>query len=206
MIIGLSGYARSGKDTVADILVKNHGFRKVAFADKLREVLYALDPIVSYTGWRDYKGRPFAPSDDTYVTVQNVIDYFGWDGYKESQHGDEIRRLLQRLGTEAGRQVLGEDIWVDTIFNKSVAREDIVISDCRYKNEANAIEQRYDGDIWRIERPGVRPANSHISETDLDDWNFAYTINNSSTIAALETTVAHVINLTRSDYASGVDI
>jgi hypothetical protein len=92
-ILGLSGYARCGKDSAAAVLVEEFGFTRVAFADKLREVLYALNPIVSYTGWRDAKGLPFAPSPDTYVTVQNVIDHFGWDHYKETQYSDEIRRL-----------------------------------------------------------------------------------------------------------------
>ena len=48
MIIGISGYARSGKDSVANILVQDFGFERRAFADKLREALYALNPIIAY--------------------------------------------------------------------------------------------------------------------------------------------------------------
>jgi 50S ribosomal subunit-associated GTPase HflX len=47
MIIGLSGYAQVGKDTVANILVQHHGYKRVAFADKIRECLFALDPIIA---------------------------------------------------------------------------------------------------------------------------------------------------------------
>ena len=50
MIIGISGYATAGKDTIGEILVENHGFRRIAFADKLREVLLALNPIVDLDG------------------------------------------------------------------------------------------------------------------------------------------------------------
>ena len=45
-IIGLSGFARSGKDEAAKVLVEEFGFKRVGFADKLREVLYALNPLV----------------------------------------------------------------------------------------------------------------------------------------------------------------
>ncbi len=45
MIIGLTGYAQSGKDTVANILVERYGFTRVAFADKIREFLYETNPM-----------------------------------------------------------------------------------------------------------------------------------------------------------------
>lgn len=40
--IALSGKMRSGKDTVADYLVKRHGFTRMAFADKLKDVVRDL--------------------------------------------------------------------------------------------------------------------------------------------------------------------
>ena len=46
MIIGLTGYAQSGKDTLANILVENYGYTRVAFADKIREFLYEVNPMV----------------------------------------------------------------------------------------------------------------------------------------------------------------
>ena len=46
MIIGLTGYARSGKDTVAKILVDNYGYKRIAFADKIRELLVEINPIL----------------------------------------------------------------------------------------------------------------------------------------------------------------
>jgi dephospho-CoA kinase len=45
MIVGISGYARSGKDEAAKALVEM-GFERRAFADKLREFLLALNPMV----------------------------------------------------------------------------------------------------------------------------------------------------------------
>lgn len=177
MIIGISGYARSGKDEAAKILVDEFGFRRIAFADKLRDVLYALNPLVDVY-WEqvfDYKPQTEA------IYVQDVIDKYGWDGYKETGHGDEIRRLLQRLGTEAGRQTLWDSIWVDAAFADVKPNENIVVTDCRFPNEAEAIVQR-GGQVWRIDRKGVGPTNSHASETSLDNWDFDVKIRNYGSI------------------------
>jgi len=161
MLIGLSGYARAGKNEVAKILIEEFGFEEVAFADKLRECLYALNPIVDKYNTTQY--------------LQEVIDTFGWDGYKETIYKDEIRRLLQNLGTEVGREILGENIWVDSTLN--FTGPNVVVTDVRFPNEAFAIKLR-EGMIYRVERPGVVPINNHISETALDAWKFDEYIDN----------------------------
>jgi hypothetical protein len=174
MIIGLSGYARSGKDEAA-IALQQLGFHRVAFADKLREVLYQLNPLVSPTP------EGYFVSPKTPMRLQDVIGEWGWGGYKESVHSDEIRRLLQRLGTEAGRQTLWDSIWVDAAFAGAPEGLTIVVTDCRFPNEAQAIKDK-GGEVWRIEREGVGPANSHASETGLDDWKFDVVIGNDGTL------------------------
>lgn len=167
-LIGLSGYARSGKDEAAKVLVEEFGFTRVAFADKLRDFLYALNPVVS---WKS----------DTWVYVQDVIDVYGWDGYKSSIYGDEIRRLLQRLGTEAGRQTLRDTIWIDAALTGLPEDAKVVVTDCRFPNEAQAIKDR-SGSVWRVKRRDVGPANAHPSETSLDDWKFDKTLMNYGTV------------------------
>lgn len=170
-IIGLSGYARSGKDEAAKVLVNEFGFRRIAFADKLREVLYQLNPLIAWTGT--------PPSKLWYV--QDVIDTYGWDGYKNTDFGLEIRRLLQRLGTEAGRETLWDSIWVDAAFAGAQEGDKIVVTDVRFPNEAQAIKDM-GGEIWRVVRDGVGPANSHASETSLDDWEFDGKLINDGTL------------------------
>ena len=54
MIIGISGKMQSGKDTVADYLVKKYKFKRVAFADKLKEI--AKD-LFFWNGDKDNYGR-----------------------------------------------------------------------------------------------------------------------------------------------------
>jgi hypothetical protein len=176
-ILGLSGYARSGKDEAAKVLVEEFGFRRVAFADKLREVLYALNPIVK----GETVDHPLAGPLLTNYRLKWVIDKYGWNGYKETEFGEEIRALLQRLGTEAGRETLWDSIWVDAAFADVKPWEKIVVTDVRFPNEAKAIADR-NGRLIRIIREGVGPANSHASETSLDTWPFDEIILNSSTL------------------------
>lgn len=172
-IIGLSGYARSGKDEAARVLVEEFGFIRVAFADKLRDFLYALNPIVDYL---DSNGDIVGPRK-----VQSIIDDVGWDGYKNTHYRDEIRRLLQRLGTEAGRETLWDSVWIDAALTGLPEDARVVITDARFENEAQAVTDR-GGQMWRITRDGVGPINDHPSETSLDDWNFDKQVRNSGSL------------------------
>lgn len=174
MIVGLSGYAQSGKDTVGATLVENYGFTRYAFADALKECVYRLNPAV----------RHLCPTDmrfGEYLRVQDLVDSMGWEQAKKEP---EVRRLLQVMGTEAGRQVLGDNIWVDAVLNK-VGDDDVVITDCRFPNEAQAVKDR-GGYVVRVTRPGVDAVNAHPSETSLDDWPFDLTVDNSGTLEEVE--------------------
>jgi hypothetical protein len=168
-IIGLSGYARSGKDEAAKVLVEEFGFTRMAFADKLKEFSYNQNALIAV--WRDWDGEPGE------VYVQDVIDRYGWDGYKETMYKDPIRRLLQRTGTEGGRQTLWDNIWVDATLSDLHSDSKIVLSDCRFENEAQGIVD-LGGQVWRVNRKGVGPANDHISETGIDNWPFDIVIDN----------------------------
>jgi len=188
-IIGLSGFARSGKDEAARVLVEEYGFVRVAFADKLREVLYALNPIVDM-GFDDF--LELQP-----VYVQEVIDAYGWDGYKETEYGTEIRRLLQRLGTEAGRQALWDTIWIDSAFAGLPDDAKVVVTDARFYNEFDAVRDR-GGVVWRIEREGVGPANGHASEMEAVDYpHFERTLRNDGTLEEYRTLIRKAYNESR---------
>lgn len=190
-IIGLSGYARSGKDETAKVLVEEFGFQQVAFADKLREMLYQLNPIVGF-GW--YPGEKV--EGDEFATVKQVIDRYGWGGYKETSYGTEIRRLLQRLGTEAGRQTLWDSIWIDAAFAGLPEDAKVVVSDARFFNEFDAVRER-GGYIWRVNREGVGPANDHASETEAVSYpNFSLFLENNGTLEQFR-------DLVRKEYTSG---
>ncbi len=169
-IIGLSGYAQAGKDTVASALVNEFGYERAAFADPLRQVLYALNPIV------------FCLFDENY-RVQDLVDGMGWDKAK-TEH-PEIRALLQRLGTEGGRNILGENVWVDAAMRKLDPEKRYAFTDVRFPNEFHAVLEAGDGnEMWRIVRQDHGPVNDHPSETALDTdfriGNFDQVIDNNN--------------------------
>lgn len=171
MIIALSGYGGAGKDSVADILVEDYGFKQYAWADTLRLAAAALDPIVEMT------------EDGKVMRYNEALATVGYNTAKVVF--PEVRVMLQRLGTEVGRQLIGDNVWVDATFrridNETFTSDDVVITDCRFPNEAHAVKDR-DGIVVRVERPGVLAANDHPSETSLDTWPFDYTIANDGTL------------------------
>jgi hypothetical protein len=177
MIIGLSGYARSGKDTIADYLVEHHGFVKLSFATPMREALYKLNPEIT-----DLSGLVYG--------FRQAVDLFGWEEMKTYFPG--YRGLMQRMGTEVGRNMFGENFWVEQALKQVERGQDVVFADTRFKNEALAIDELF-GEVWRIERPGVNAANDHISEHDLDDYKFDHRIMNYGPIEDLYKTVTTIL-------------
>lgn len=163
MIIGLTGYAQSGKDTVANILVDKYGFKRIAFADRLRNVVYDINPMIG--------GEP----------LKIKVDVEGWD--KAKQH-PEVRRLLQTTGL-AIRTHVGEHSWIHAAFNDMSGSNKIVITDVRFTNEADEIKSFEGSQIWRIKRLGVDAVNRHVSETQMESYNVDQTFDNNGTIDEL---------------------
>lgn len=178
MLIGLSGFATAGKNALGNFLVQDHGFKQYAFADALRAVVYALNPaIVTMEGSAAHnEGAQYEG------TLQEIVDDVGWDRAKTENA--EVRRLLQAMGTEAGRKILGENIWIDAIFNQIHLTDNVVLTDVRFPNEAQRIKEE-GGLVVRINRPGVTALNAHPSETALSEWPFDYTIPNEGSLDVL---------------------
>lgn len=184
-VIGLSGYARAGKDTVAGLLWER-GYKRLAFADALRNALYALNPTVLST--EGVVGvKPYSPVD-----LRSVIDEYGWD--KAKTITPEVRDLLQRMGTEVGREQFGPHFWVDMAFKTiNESEHDLwVLSDVRFPNEYNAVVDN-DGFVFRINRPGCGPANNHVSETALDGHGWHAIIDNNGGLSDLRLHVEKVL-------------
>lgn len=199
VVLGVNGFAGAGKDTFADILVEKYGFVKMAFADPMREIAMAIDPIVHLgVVWADSGGDEFLGertelADGFGLRTVRYSDALEEVGYNEAKFKyPEIRNFLQRLGTEAGRNILGEDFWADLAMKRSSGYGRVVLADCRFQNEAHAIRRRA-GHVIRIERPGVEAANDHPSEHDLDGFPFSEVVHNNGTIEDLEWCVDKII-------------
>jgi hypothetical protein len=138
------GYAQAGKDTFAGYL----GYRRLAFADVLKNVALGCDPIIEVR-------------DQQVTRLRAIVDHLGWE-YAKSEY-PEVRRFLQLLGTEGGRAHLGENVWVDAAFKDYDPGVPTVFTDVRFPNEIQAIRDR-GGIIVRIDRAGHKPVNGHVSE------------------------------------------
>ena len=180
-LIGLIGKKRTGKDTFAAVLMEKHGYERVAFADPLRQAALELDPIVGTF--------PLNAEGITRVRewrLSDVIDSIGWE--KAKDYVPEVRRILQRFGTEAIRKI-DDDFWIRAAFAKiDAAREvgsPVVVTDVRYPNEADAIRDA-GGYIVRITRDLPGDADTHASETALDGYRENLLVPNNGTKSDFE--------------------
>jgi hypothetical protein len=168
-VIGIAGWARSGKDTVANYLVENEGYTKISFSTPMKEAMYRLNPRITIN---EIVNQP----------LRIGVDVYGWEGLKE--RSPDIRGLLQRFGTEVGRNMFSENFWVDYALNSVVDGTKVVIADVRYPNEADAIKA-LGGKVYRVDRDGVGPANEHASENALEGYEFDGTIHNQGNLEGL---------------------
>lgn len=189
-IIGLTGFARSGKDTAADFLVRDHGFIKRSFAAPLKQMLLTLNPIVGHRGWSIFFNRRD-------IRVQDLFTMYGdEDGIKASKYAKEYRRLLQVLGTDCIRKI-DQDFWVKAAMKEikllpSDSR--VVFTDVRFPNEAGAVIDN-GGFTAQIHRPGVTRANGHSSERHVGKMNEDFVIDNSGSIIHLGSNLDHMIRV-----------
>lgn len=181
MLLGLNGYATAGKDAVADILVRKYGYVKHSFSDPLMESLLQVDPWVHDPSAKEVM--------DAFLPLTAIVAFHGWTYAKTFP---DVRRYLQKLGTEGGRDIHGQDCWVnlmskrlDKAFSDTGHRRH-VITNVRFHNEALMVA-RLGGIICRVERPGTEPAQGHVSDTAAIP--FATWIENDGDLAALETKV-----------------
>lgn len=159
MLIGITGRAGSGKDTVADHLMRVHNFGKYSMAQPLKEMLKVI-------------GVPCDTQEEKAAT--NPV------------FGVTNRYLAQTLGTEWMRNCIAEDGWI-RLAEKEI-REwcgSLVIPDIRYNNEAEMIID-HGGLILQINRPYQENiAGSHVSESGIIPEYVSYIVNNDGTIPQL---------------------
>ena len=175
ILIGLTGHAGSGKDTVRAFM-EQEGFVGLAFADGIRGMLRELLTSVGI--------------DDACIDERTL---------KEAiipELGVSYRHMAQSLGTEWGRN-LRSDFWLRAaaafVTDQQQAGEThFVISDVRFANEAEWIK-RQGGKIWRIHREGLASVRPHVSESGVDSIKPTRTIHNNGTPEQLAEAVALAI-------------
>lgn len=151
MLIGLTGYAGSGKDEVAKSLTLRAGAFTMGMSDALHDMAMILNPILV--------GR-----DGNLFDYQEIIFQ---RGYVEAKKEPAVREFLQLLGTEAVRNIIDENAWVWAAERKFVPMlaegKHVAITGIRFPQEVNMVK-RHAGIIVRVERPGYGPVNAHSSD------------------------------------------
>lgn len=169
-VIGISGLARTGKDTVANFILAQVGGYRYSFADPMRDMLKALGIDLTDPYWQERKEKPIAAL------------------------GTSPRHLMQTLGTEWGRNMIHPDIWLTMAKQRLLAfGPGMIISDVRFENEA-AWVRSLGGLVIHVLRPKADKISDHASETGvvIDDLDFV--LHNNGTLEQLFDDVKGMLN------------
>lgn len=176
----LAGLARSGKDSTASFLIDNYGFKKLAFADRLK--ILAKNLIVSVPIY-----FPF--------TRYKLFDlrFRFWDGKEDSKRFPCIE-----LGAKARRHIT-PNVWIYPVLDEIKATsQDVVISDCRYANEYKMVaevakELGIQLELWYIDRdvpPQGEEAENTVQLKEIADR----VIDNNSSLAMLHLQIKAIMD------------
>ncbi len=197
MLIGLTGFLESGKDTTFGFIkewAEENGKMayRVAFADKLKQ------SAANALGFRG--------TIEECVEFCNELKLDGSllvmsDGFHAGRRQFSGREYLQWYGTEAHRDVFGFDFWIDQALGRPEETQAValvpdafcVVTDVRFDNEARAVRDR-GGRIFRVIRSVNVMPGTHDSEVPIDDSLVEETIYNESTLEHLRQTVYTVMN------------
>jgi hypothetical protein len=177
-LIGLySPRPRSGKSTTANILKRDYNYAIKPLAGPLKRMIrsFLLESGFDYSEASEYmtdKKEEMLPGN--------------WDRPLTARY------MMQTLGTEWGRECLGENVWI-RVWEKSLELENnfgVVADDVRFLNEAEMIRNK-GGEIWCVVREvhSIEDTLKHASEGGLDNFAFDKYIFNTSTIDHLENNV-----------------
>lgn len=160
LVIGLCGSKGSGKSTIASYLKAHHNATIIKFADPLKDMM-----------------RAFGLTSDQ-------IDGPLKEEPCELLGGKTPRHAMQTLGTEWGRDLIAEDVWVDAWMSKVKATEGVVVcDDVRFPNEVKAIDVAWGVSVW-VERDSIyEPGDEHPSETSLSFSYCDFTLDNTRKIS-----------------------
>ena len=132
LLLGLVGVERSGKDTIADHLVRNHGFKKYSLAAPIRDIGKLM------FGWTD---EQLAGSKKDIIDPKTNIkprDFLTWFGTEICQFG------IYNKFPELANTIPPRTIWANMMRNyimDNITRTPIVITDIRFKHEADIFQQ-----------------------------------------------------------------
>lgn len=195
MILGINGGKGSGKDTVADILIKHFGYRKISWADSLKSMLSEALNIPLNEFYDRTKDNP-RPVEINAQEAAKLIDLIT-ESYGELENYtnlrleltntkyESLRDLMQIFGTDFCRVLIDNEIWIKITKMQIKKGELIIIPDVRFLEEFNFIKEM-GGFMMQINRD-LDNQDNHISESSIiDDSHFDFIVENSKSISILQ--------------------
>ena len=197
-IIALTGPAGSGKDTIADLLAVHAGFTKMAFADTLRtEIMLAFNIDPSFLTQRETKETPLRClalnrcMDEGFVARMIVMHTLSGERL-DLDAPRSPRQTMQWWGTDYRRHQQA-DYWVSAFLKRAHyligqrLASRIVVTDCRFADEVDAVRRSLGGQLWQVWRDGVAVApGAHVSEVTGAEFRPDAVINNSHSVGHLQ--------------------
>ena len=155
----------------------------MGMSDPLAEALYILNPRI-YVGYESAEVVKKQFIAGQIYFYQQIIDIVG---YVEAKTISEVRRWLQVLGTEVGRQLIDEDVWVHAAQKKisklRAEGKSVVITGIRFPNELDMLKA--DGHVsLYVFRPGYG-GDQHASENSIKPEDFVYHVYNDGNLQDL---------------------
>ena len=172
-LIGITGKARSGKDTLAAYGWSRYSFTRIAFADPLKLAAQQMFGLSQEQTWGDRKKEEVIPC---------------W--------GMSPRQMVQLLGNEAVKPVFGNDVWIkrwNMAYSSFKDTDDIIVPDVRFDAEASHIRSLGGVIVEVLRGPGlVGSTGDHASERGLSTLP-EYTIDNNGTLDELRVKVMSLV-------------
>lgn len=148
-IIVLAGLAGSGKDTAAEVFLEHRGWTRQPLAGPLKMMLQTLLTIRGCPDPRRYTDGDLKEAPCAYL------------------NGQTARHAMQTLGTEWGRERIAQTLWLDTWRDQFGEHDNrcvgVVVTDCRFANEAEYLKAM-GAEIYLVKRPGFQRRMNHASE------------------------------------------
>jgi hypothetical protein len=196
MIIGVTGKARSGKDTFAELLAEElyestgRKFILMAYASELKNRVQKDFDLAYDQLWGDQK----EVEDKRYLKRDDQLQASNIGGTVEKGSYWTPREIMQAYGQFF--RTVHYNFWVDALFRTISYKEygNVIITDVRHPNEADPIRDR-GGLVIKVTRDNKDDIHGmeHISETAMDDYNCDFTICNDGDLRELKLEVKGLI-------------
>ena len=132
LIIGFAGYVGSGKTTLSNYFVQNHGFVRLSFAAKIKEIMVVLG-----------------------VPEEVLADPIRKEQPHPALCGVSPRAFMEALGKMA-RDLTNGQLWLQQFVLAAQPRPLVICDDVRHQNEADLILEN-GGHVFRLRVPGTQP-------------------------------------------------